>query len=90
MPRPIRCVYQPILDRPPFGLVQKSGLSVAGVDGKVDTQLTVAFPLGQALEPRDIVLEGKTRITEARLGQALGPYQVHGANITISGSPSPR
>jgi hypothetical protein len=77
-----------ILDRPPFSLVQKSGLSVAGVDGKVDTQLTVSFPLGQALEPRDIVLEGKTRITEARLGQALGPYQVHGANITIDMTPT--
>ena len=33
-----------MLDRPPFGLVQKSGLSVAGVDGKVDTQLTVVIP----------------------------------------------
>ncbi len=34
------------------------------------------------------MLEGKTRITEARLGQALGPYQVHGANITIDMTPT--
>ena len=51
-------------------------------------QLTVSFPLGQALEPRDVKVEGKTRITEARLGQALGPYEVHGANITIDMTPT--
>ena len=41
------------------------------------------MPLGQALEPRDVTVEGKTRISEGRLGQALGPYEVHGANVAI-------
>ena len=40
------------------------------------------MPLGQALEPRDVKVEGKTRISDGRLGQALGPYEVHGANVT--------
>ena len=72
-----------IVDRAPFQLLQKSGLSPAGSDGKFDTQLTLSFPLGEAIEPRDVVVEGKARISEGRLGQALGPYQVHGANIAI-------
>lgn len=77
-----------ILDRAPFNLVQKSGHSLAGVDGKVDTQLTLAFPLGRPLQPTDFVIEGRTRVTDARLGQAVGPYQVHGANITIDVTPT--
>jgi hypothetical protein len=72
-----------MLDSEPFHLLQKSGVPLAGIDGKVDGQLTVSMPLGHALEPRDITVEGKTRISEARLGHALGPYEVHGANVAI-------
>lgn len=77
-----------MLDGEPFRLLQRGGLSPAGMEGKVDAQLTVAMPLGQALEPRDVKVEGKTRVTEARLGQALGPYEVHGANFTIDMTPT--
>src|SRR5581483_10578762 len=34
-------------------------------------------------EPADFKVEGKTRISEGRLGQLLGPYEVTGANIAI-------
>ena len=72
-----------MLDVEPIQLLQKNGIPLAGIDGKVDSQITVSMPLGQPLEPRDITVEGKTRITEGRLGQALAPYEVHGANVTI-------
>ena len=72
-----------LLDREPFQLLQKSGLTLTGIDGKVESQLSVSIPLGEAFEPRDVKLEGKTRISDGRLVQALGPYDVHGANIVI-------
>jgi AsmA-like protein len=72
-----------MLDSEPFHLLQNNGVALAGIEGKVDGQLTVSMPLGQPLAPGDITVEGKTRITEGRLGQALGPYNVHGANIAI-------
>lgn len=77
-----------LLDRDPYRLLQQHGLTLAGVDGKVDGQLAIAIPLGQPLEPRDLKIEGKVRVTEGRLGQALGPYQVHGATIGIDMSPT--
>jgi hypothetical protein len=77
-----------MLDSEPFLLLQRGGLTTAGVDGKVDAQLTVAMPLGQPLEPRDVQVEGKTRVSEARLGQVFGPYEVHGANIAIDMTPT--
>ena len=77
-----------MLDREPFQLLQKGGLNPAGIEGKVDAQLAVALPLGQALEPRDLKIEGKTRISDARLGQVLGHYEVHGANVTLDMTPT--
>lgn len=77
-----------MFDSAPFHFLQKGGLSPAGIEGKVDAQLTVSMPLGQALEPRDVQIEGKTRISEARLGQVLGAYEVHGGNITLDMTPT--
>src|SRR5207247_2554807 len=57
-----------MLDSEPFQLLQKNGIPLAGIEGKVDGQLTVSMPLGHALEPHEIRVEGKTRISEGRLG----------------------
>ncbi len=72
-----------MLDVEPFHMLQKNAIALAGIEGKVDSQLTVSMPLGQALEPRDVTVEGKTRISEGRLGHAVAPYEVHGANVLI-------
>ena len=72
-----------LLDAEPFHLLEKNDVPLAGIDGKIDSQLTVSVPLGQALEPRDVTVEGKTRITEGRLGHGLAPYEVHGATVAI-------
>jgi hypothetical protein len=77
-----------MLDGDPLRLLQRGGLAPEGIEGKVDSQLTIALPLGQALEPRDVRVEGRTRVTEARLGRALGPYEVHGASFTVDLTPT--
>jgi len=38
-----------MLDSAPFQLLQKNGIPLAGIEGKVDGQLTVSMPLGHAL-----------------------------------------
>ena len=77
-----------MLDGEPFQLLQKAGLGPAGIEGKVDAQLAVAMPLGRPLEPRDLKIEGKTRISEARMGAVLGPYEVHGGNVVLDMTPT--
>ncbi len=72
-----------MLDVAPLQLFQNNGIALANVEGKVDGQVTVSMPLGQPLEPSDVTVEGKARISEGRLGQMLAPYEVHGANIAI-------
>ena len=72
-----------MLDVEPLQLLQANGIALAGIDGKVDSQITLSMPLGQRLEPRDVTVEGKARISEGRLGQLFAPYEVHGANVAI-------
>ena len=73
-----------MLEAEPLHLLQKNGIPLANIDGKVDSQLTISMPLGEQLEPSDVTVEGKTRISEGRLGQGLlAPFEVHGANVAI-------
>jgi hypothetical protein len=72
-----------MLDREPMQLLQKNEVPIAGIEGKVDSQLTVSMPLGQPLEPRDVKIEGKTRVTEGRLERLMGSYDVTGATVAI-------
>ena len=57
--------------------------SLEGVDGKVDSQLTVSLPLGVELAVNDVKVEGKARVSEGRLEQVFGPYDVTGANLSV-------
>jgi len=72
-----------LLDREPLRAFRDSGVAISGIEGKVDGQLTLSMPLGEALHPRDVRVEGKARISDGRLPKALGPYDVTGAGITV-------
>jgi hypothetical protein len=72
-----------MLAREPFNALQGTGLALAGVDGKVDGQLAIALPLGQPLTPGDVKVEGRVRVSDGRLKQALGSYDVTAANVSI-------
>jgi hypothetical protein len=72
-----------LLDGEPFHVLQASGVSAAGIEGKIDGQVTLSLPLDRSLEPRDLKVEGKARISDGRLRQALGPLDVTGANMAI-------
>jgi hypothetical protein len=72
-----------LLDREPFHALQDTGLTVSAIEGKLDGQLAIALPLGPELQAAEAKIEGKIRISEGRVRQALGPHDIHGANIGI-------
>lgn len=72
-----------VLDREPLHALHNSGIALEKVDGRVDAQVTLSMPLGQALKPTDITAEGKIRIIDGRLKQAFGHYDLTSANIAI-------
>jgi AsmA-like C-terminal region/Protein of unknown function len=72
-----------MIDREPFHVLHGQSASLEGVDGKVDSQLTVSLPLGVELAVNDVKVEGKARVSEGRLKQVFGPYDVTGANLSV-------
>ena len=72
-----------MMDQEPIHALQGSSALLTGIDGKVEAQLSVSMPLGEVPRAGDVKVEGKARITDGRLKQAVGPHDVTGANITV-------
>ncbi len=72
-----------LLDREPMAVFKGAGPPIAGLDGKVDSQVRIALPLGPDLRPTDVRLEARTRITDGRVKNLVGPHDVSGATIAI-------
>ena len=75
-----------LADREPLRPFKGAGPPHPAVDGKVDGQLKLTFPL--VPEPRlaDLKIEGRARITEGRIKEAVGPHDVSGVTLAIEGS----
>ena len=72
-----------MVDQEPIGALQGNSAMLAGIDGKIDGQLTVSLPLGEPPKAGDVKIEGKARVTEGRLKQAFGKHDITGANIAV-------
>jgi hypothetical protein len=72
-----------LIDKEPLNALQGSGVAPASVEGKFEGQFNVVLPLDNQIQPHDVKVAGKARISDGRLKQALGPLDIHGANISI-------
>lgn len=72
-----------VLDREPYALIRDSGLSLAGLDGKVEGQMRVSLPLGDTISTAEMKVEGKARLTDGRAKAVLGPHDINGATVTF-------
>jgi hypothetical protein len=72
-----------LLDDEALAALKSYGVSTASVDGRIDGQVTISLPLEQEFGLRDVRLEGKGRISEGRVRQVMGDYDIAGANITL-------
>ncbi|MBX9592211.1 MAG: hypothetical protein K2X43_23205 [Hyphomonadaceae bacterium] len=72
-----------MLDQSTLHALKSAGLATAGVDGKLDVNLSVKLPLTPQLQIRDAVAEGKVRVSDGKVRNALGSLDAHGINLTI-------
>jgi hypothetical protein len=77
-----------LLDREAPHVLQNSGLVLAGTDGKVDGSVSISLPLVPQMRFSDAAVEGRVRVSDARIRQAFGTRDVQGINVAvdISGS----
>lgn len=71
-----------MLDREAPHLLKNTGLALAS-DGKVDGSLTVSLPLTPNLQLQDAVVEGRLRVSDAKLRQVFGALDVQGVSLAV-------
>jgi hypothetical protein len=69
-------------------ILQNSGVALTGSDGKLDGSVTIGVPLVPEVQPGDVAIEGRVRISDAKVPRALGPRDVQGINLTVDISPA--
>jgi hypothetical protein len=62
-------------------VIDEIGLPRDGMDGKVDARFKIALPLLADLPDGSVKIEGKGRLTEGRVKQIAGSYQVQSASV---------
>lgn len=72
-----------LLDQPPFELLRKQGVKLDGADGKVDAQMKIGWPLAPTVDPSQVHIEGKGRVSDGRVKQLGGAWDVQGIAIAF-------
>lgn len=72
-----------VLDQSPLRLLRSNGLTTDGIDGKVDGQVKLTFPLISDLDAKVVKIEAKARVVDGRAKQLAGLFDVHGATIAV-------
>jgi len=65
--------------RPAF--LDETGLPREGIDGKVDAKFKIGLPLLADLPDGSVRVDGKGRLTDGRIKQFAGAYQVQSASV---------
>jgi AsmA-like C-terminal region/Protein of unknown function len=72
-----------LLDQNTLRSLHEGGLTLAGIEGKLEGNVTIKLPLTPQLQPRDGVIEGRLRVTDGKVRNVLGSYDAHGVNLTV-------
>jgi AsmA-like C-terminal region/Protein of unknown function len=72
-----------LLDQDAVQSLQNAGLTLAGMDGKLDANLNVKVPLSPQLNSRDAVVEGMVRVSDGKIRNVLGSFEAHAVNLVL-------
>jgi hypothetical protein len=72
-----------LLDQDGRRALQSSGLAAGSVDGKLDANIVIGLPLVPNLKFADIHVEGRLRLSDGKVHNALGSYDAHRINLAV-------
>ncbi len=72
-----------LADREPFRLLKSRGISLPATEGKLDGQIKLTLPLAEATQASDMKIEGRVRLADVRLRQALGPHDIAAGKLDL-------
>lgn len=72
-----------LLRHEPMALFARKDLPVKSLDGKVDAQLAMAFPMMRDLPASRVKVSGKAKVSDGRAQKLFGNYDVQGASVAF-------
>ena len=72
-----------LADREPFRFLKARGITFGATEGKLDGQFKLTLPLSESIQASDVRVEGRLRVTDARIRQAIGPHDVTGGKFDV-------
>lgn len=75
-----------LLDREPVNILKSNSISIpaAHIDGKLDAQFKLTFPLIDTMTAGDLKIDGRARITDGRVKDVFGTHDINGATINVA------
>ncbi len=72
-----------LLDQSTRQSMQSAGITLAGIDGKLEANVNAKLPLSPQLQLRDAVVEGKVRVSDGKVRNVLGSFDAQGVNLVV-------
>ena len=72
-----------LADREPLRLLKSRGIVLHGPEGRLDGQFKLTLPVTEGVQLSDIKTEGRLKLTDGHLRQALGPHDITGAKLNV-------
>jgi hypothetical protein len=77
-----------LLDRAAPHVLKDGGLPLAGSEGKIDGSFVIDLPLAPQMQLQDAKIEGKLRVSDARIRKGFGAHDIQGINVDVDVSSS--
>jgi AsmA-like protein len=68
-------------------VLQNAGVALPGSEGLVDGNVTFGIPLMPEVQLRDVVVDGRVRISDAKVPQAVGKHDIQGISLAVELAP---
>jgi hypothetical protein len=72
-----------MVNREAPSLLKDTGLALAASEGRVEGSVVIGVPLAGPPQLGDATVEGRLKVSDAKLPQAFGNRDVHGINVTV-------
>ncbi|MGD9667933.1 MAG: AsmA-like C-terminal region-containing protein [Hyphomicrobiaceae bacterium] len=72
-----------LLGRAPISLIAEGELPFKSMDGRVEAQMSLAFPMKKELTASQIKTTGAAKLKDGRIQKLLGEYDVQGASVAF-------
>lgn len=72
-----------LLGRSPISLIDAAELPFKSMDGRVEAQMSLAFPMKENLSLNEMKTTGGARLKDGRIQKLLGEYDVQGASVAF-------